>query len=111
MKGRGRGKESCDAAVKSTGSGKACPKGAADSAEVGSGGQGTDRACDDVHDVGETLSPSVAAAAPRLGVEVRFFDRQGGGFERQMLIFGVEPNRGTRRWLSCRSVPTFLETN
>lgn len=77
-KGRGRvGKESCDSAVRSTDSGKACTKDAADSAESGLGDERTDRACgedDDMHDVGETLSPSIATTAPGLGVEVRFFD-------------------------------------
>lgn len=76
-KGRARvGKGNCDAAINSTGSGKACAKDAADSAEAGVGGQGIDRACgdEDVHDVGEASSPSAAAAAPGLGmVEVRFF--------------------------------------
>lgn len=75
-KGRARvGKGSCDAAVNSTGSGKVCGKDAADSAEARAGGQGIDRACgdEDVHDVGEASSPSTAAAAPGLGMEVRFF--------------------------------------
>ena len=63
--------------VRSTGSGKASAKDAADDAEGGLRDEGTDRACgddDDMHDVGDILSPSVAATAPGLGVEVRFFD-------------------------------------
>lgn len=91
VKGRGRGKGGSDEVVKSTGSGKDCLRGVPDdSAEGGFGGQGTERTCgdDDVHDVGEAGSPSVAATTtPGLGLEVRFFD--GGVKLTRFRAFGV----------------------